>query len=157
MKMLWRWMIAVLFGSPLTGCVDVGRSLTSPTAIDLRGTWTGMLGAQGSGSALRLTWVANQSGNLATGPMTIVKPVPNVPATGPLGGVISSGDRVLLSYAVAVGSVSGLPSCSILGTGNGVVSGSTITGTMTLTFTSCDGANSGLAPPTTNDLSLTKQ
>ena len=39
----------------------------------------------------------------------------------------------------------------------GTLSGSTITGTMSLTFTSCDAVNSGLAPPASNDLSLTKQ
>ena len=133
MKTLTRWMIAVAVGVLMAGCGDGGRTSTAP-AIDATGTWTGILGAPGSGSALRMTWIANQSGSLAAGPMTLVKPVPNVPATGPLTGVVSGG-QLLLTYNVSAGSVTGFPSCGISGSGSGTLSGSTITGTLLLTFT----------------------
>ena len=156
MKMLWRWMITILFGLQIAGCVDVGRSPASPAPFDLTGTWTGMVGPAGSGSALRMTWIASQSGAFVTGPMTLIKPVPNVPATGTLSGTIS-GIQVVLTYVVPAGSVTGLLSCSISGRGLGSFSAFTMTGALELTFTSCDGADSGLVPPATNDFSLTKQ
>lgn len=155
MKMLTRWMIALAAGLPMAGCGDVGRLSTSP-AMDATGTWTGTLGAPGSGSALRMTWIASQSGNLAAGPMTLVKPAPNIPATGPLTGVVSGG-QLLLTYNVPAGSVAGFASCSILGSGSGTLSGSTLTGVLELTFTSCGGASSGLEPPASSQFTLTKQ
>jgi hypothetical protein len=155
MKMLTRWMIVVAIGLSMAGCGDVDRTSTSP-AIDATGTWTGILGTPGSGSALRMTWVASQSGSLAAGPMTLVKPAPNVPATGPLTGVVS-GSQLLLTYNVPSGSVTGFASCSILGSGSGTLSGSTITGMLPLMFTSCSGASSGLEPPASSQFTLTKQ
>jgi hypothetical protein len=118
--------------------------------------WTGLLGAPGSGSALRMTWMASQSGTSVSGPLSIVKPMAAVEATGPLTGTVS-GTQLSISYVVTAGSVIGYPSCSISGTGSGTLSGSTISGTLTLTFTSCGGASSGLEPPASNQLSLTKQ
>lgn len=155
MKMCTRWMIGVVISLPMAGCVDVGRTSTSPE-IDATGTWTGTLGTPGSGSALRVTWIVSQSGNLANGPMTLVKPVSNVPATGLLTGVVS-GSQLLLTYNVSAGSVAGFASCSILGSGSGTLSGSTITGTLLLTFTSCNGASSGLEAPASSQFTLTKQ
>lgn len=155
MKMLRSWMIAVLIGLPLAGCGS-DRGPSSPTPTDITGTWTGFFGTPGSGTALRVTWLASQSGSSVGGSMTLVKPMANVPATGPLSGTLS-GSLLSLSYVVPAGSVNGYASCSISGNGTGTLSGSTITGTMSVTFTSCDGVNSGLAPPAASDLSLTKQ
>jgi hypothetical protein len=155
MRTLWRCAVAALIGAA-TGCGSDSGTVVSPEPADVTGVWTGLLGAPGSGSALRMTWVASQSGSSVSGPLTIVKPMSAVPATGPLTGTIS-GSQLSLSYAVAAGSVSGFPSCSISGTGTGTLSGSTIAGTLSLTFTSCGGASSGLEPPASNQLSLTKQ
>ena len=155
MKTLWRSVIVVLIGAA-AGCGSDSGTVTSPGPADVTGVWTGLLGAPGSGSALRMTWVASQSGTSVGGPLTIVKPMSAVEAVGPLTGTISGG-QLSLSYAVTAGSVAGFPSCSISGTGSGTFSGSTITGTLTLTFTSCSGASSGLEPPASNQLSLTRQ
>ena len=155
MKTLWRPAIVVLIGF-ITACGSADDTMTPPEPVDLTGTWTGMLGTPGSGSALRMTWAASQSGFSVSGPLTLVKPAAGVPATGPLTGTIA-GSQLSLSYAVNAGSVAGFPSCSISGTGSGTFSGSTITGTLMLTFTSCSGATSGLEPSASSQLSLTKQ
>ena len=156
MKRIWPLMIAALIGVPVAGCGNDSDAMTSPEPADVTGTWTGLLGTQGSGSALRMTWVASQSAASFSGPLTLVKPAADVPATGPLTGTIS-GSQLSFSYVVAAGSVNGFPGCTISGAGSGTLSGSTITGSLTLAFTSCGGASSGLEPPTSNQLSLTKQ
>jgi hypothetical protein len=151
--MLWRFMLVVLI-VPAAGCG--GESATSPVQADVTGTWTGLLGPSGSGSALRMTWAASQTGGSLAGPLTLVKPAANAPATGPLTGTIS-GSQLTLSYVVTAGSVTGFPDCGISGMGSGTLSGLTITGTLMLTFTSCSGASSGLEPPASSQFSLTKQ
>lgn len=153
MKTLTRCMIVAVIGV-LGGCDD--NPGVSPGPADVTGTWTGLLGTQASGSALRLTWVASQSGDTVSGALTVVKPMNNVPATGPLTGTIS-GSQLALSYSVTAGSVAGFPNCTISGSGGGTLSGSTITGALPLTFTSCSGAASGLEPPSSSQFSLTKQ
>lgn len=155
MKTLWRSVIVVLIGA-VAGCGSDSGTVTSPGPADVTGIWTGLLGAPGSGSALRMTWMASQSGTSVSGPLSIVKPMAAVEATGPLTGTVS-GTQLSISYVVTAGSVVGYPSCSISGTGSGTLAGSTISGTLTLTFTSCGGASSGLEPPASNQLSLTKQ
>lgn len=153
MKTLWRCMIVALI-VPVAGCD--GEPVTSPGQTDVTGTWTGMLGTSGSGSALRMTWIASQSGGSVAGPLTLVKPAVNTPAAGPLTGTIA-GSQLTLSYVVSAGSVTGFPTCSISGSGSGTLAGLTITGTLPLTFTSCSGASSGLEPPASSQFSLTKQ
>jgi hypothetical protein len=157
MKTLWRCLIVILTWAA-AGCGSDSGTVTSPGPADVAGTWTGLLGTPGSGSALRMTWTASQSGTSVSGPLSIVKPMAPAAAeaTGPLTGTIS-GSQLSISYLVAAGSVFGYPGCSISGTGSGTLSGSTISGTLMLTFTSCGGSSSGLEPPASNQFSLTHQ
>jgi len=131
-----------------------GGSSTAPSPrLDLTGTWSGTLGQPGSGSALRLTWVATHTGNIAAGVATLVKPADNVPGRGAMTGVLD-GDRLLLTYAIPPDSIQGFPRCEIAGIGNATATNASINGTLTLMFRNCDGT--GLDAPSTNDLRLTK-
>jgi hypothetical protein len=111
------------------------------------------LGQQGSGSALRLTWDATHTGNVMSGIATLVKPAFDVQARGALTGILN-GDRLLLTYAVPPDSIQGFSACEIAGLGNATATNTSIAGTIALTFTSC--AGTGLEPPGSNDLRLTK-
>jgi hypothetical protein len=135
----------------LNGC---GNSSTAPSdQLALTGTWSGLYGRPGSGSALRLTWSATHTGSAVSGMATLVKPVVGVQARGVLTGTLN-GDRIALTYVVPTDSIPGFSSCSIIGAGNGTATNSSIAGQITLIFTSC--AGTGLEPAESNDLLLTK-
>ena len=131
-----------------------GSTGPSGPALNLAGTWSGLLGESRSGTALRMTWVASQNGNNVTGQATLVKPAPNIPATGPLSGTLT-GSQLSLTYTVGAGAVPGFPSCSISGNGSATATSSTISGSLAVSFASC--AGSGLEPTGSNQISLTKQ
>src|SRR5262245_57536638 len=128
---------------------------TSPTpALDLTGVWSGRLGQQQSGSALRVTWTATQSGTTVSGPATLVKPSSDVPATGTMSGTLS-GSQLTLTYSVPAGAVPVYLSCTITGSGSATATSQTITGSLQTTFTNCLG--SGLEAPENPQLTLTRQ
>jgi hypothetical protein len=104
-------------------------------------------------SALRITWVATQTGNVVSGVATLVKPAVNVQGRGGMTGTVD-GNRLVLSYAVPPDSIPGFARCEVAGIGNATVATSSITGTIALMFTSCDGT--GLEPPGSNELRLTR-
>jgi hypothetical protein len=124
-----------------------------PGPLDLTGTWSGQLGQPGSTSALRLTWVATQTGNVVSGIATLVKPAVNVQGRGAMTGVLD-GDRLLLAYAIPSDSIPGFSSCEIGGIGNVTATGTAMTGTLALMFRSC--AGTGLEPPGSIELRLTR-
>ena len=135
--------------------IGCGGSYSAPApSINLAGTWSGLVGLPMSGSALRLTWQATQNAATASGSATLLKPAVNVPANGTLSGTLS-GDRLTLTYSAPAGSVPGFGACSVAGAGSATVTGTTISGTLDLTFTSC--AGTGLDPTGSNQLSLTRQ
>src|SRR5215831_20314670 len=91
---------------------------TSPSPpLDLSGTWSGRLGQQQSGSALRVTWTASQSGAKVSGPATFVKSSVNVQATGTMGGTLS-GSQLTLTCNVPAGAVPVYLSCTIAANGS---------------------------------------
>jgi hypothetical protein len=153
--LVWiRILVVGCVGGLLATLGACGGSSTAPSAaLDLTGTWSGQLGQPGSTSALRLTWVATHTGNVVSGVATLVKPAFNVQARGGMTGTLA-GDRLILSYAVPPDSIPGFARCEIAGLGNGTATGSRITGSLALMFRSCEGT--GLEPPGSNDLSLTK-
>jgi hypothetical protein len=104
-------------------------------------------------SALRVTWVATHTGNIVSGVATLVKPAFNVQARGAMTGILD-GNRVLLTYAVPPDSITGFAKCEIAGIGNATATNNSITGTIGLMFTSCDGT--GLERPESGELRLTK-
>lgn len=128
-------------------------STTPSPPLDLTGTWSGMLGQPQSGSALRVTWTANQSGATVSGPATLVKPSSNVPATGMMSGVLA-GSQLTLAYSAPAGAVPVYLSCTITGNGSGKASSQTIAGSLQTTFTNCLG--SGLETPESPQFMLTR-
>jgi hypothetical protein len=125
----------------------------SPSPLNLTGTWSGMLGQSGTGSALRVTWVATQAGASVTGPATLVKPSANVPATGTMAGTLS-GSQLTLTYSVPAGAVPVYLSCMVTGGGSATATNQTISGNLETTFTFCLG--SGLERPDSTQLTLAK-
>src|SRR5262245_14223004 len=104
-------VVAVTSLLALSACGG-GSSSRPPPQLELSGTWSGQLGQPGSTSALRLTWVATQSGNVVSGVATIVKPAINVQGRGAMTGVIDGG-RLFLTYAVPPDSIQGFARCEI--------------------------------------------
>jgi hypothetical protein len=151
----WIRILVVVFVAGLLATLSAcGNSSTAPSALlDLTGTWSGQLGQPGSASALRLTWVATHTGNVVSGVATLVKPAFNVQARGGMTGTLN-GDRLFLTYAVQPDTIQGFFTCEIAGFGNATATNNSITGTISLIFTSC--AGTGLEPPGSNDLRLTK-
>ena len=141
---VFMWVLA-------SGC---GQSTSPSMSPNLNGTWTGMLGEPRSGSSLRVTWAATQSGGTVAGPATVVKPSTNVPANGTLNGTLS-GSQLALTYSVPAGAVPVYLSCAVTGSGTATATDRTISGTLQTTFTSCLG--SGLETPESPQLNLTKQ
>ena len=129
-----------------------GTTKPSP-ALDLTGVWSGRVGQQQSGSALRVTWTATQSGTTVSGPATLVKPASDVPATGTMSGTLA-GSQLTLTYSVPAGAVPVYLSCTIAGSGSATASGQTISGNLLMTFTNCLG--SGLETPNSSELTLTR-
>ncbi len=149
-----RILVVVLVVGLLPTLGACGNSSTAPSApLDLTGTWSGLLGEPGSTSALRLTWVATHTGNVVSGIATMVKPAVNVQARGVMTGILN-GDRLFLTYAVPPDSIQGFFTCEIAGLGNATATNTSIAGALPLMFRSC--AGTGLEPPGSNDLKLTK-
>lgn len=149
-----RILVVVVVAGLLATLSACGNSSTAPSApLDLTGTWSGQLGQPGSTSALRLTWVATHTGNVVSGVATLVKPEFNVQARGGMTGILN-GDRLFLTYAVPPDSIQGFFTCEIAGIGNATATNNSITGAIALMFRSC--AGTGLEPPGSNDLRLTK-
>jgi hypothetical protein len=149
-----RILLVLCVAGLVTTLSACGSSSTAPSApLELTGTWSGQLGQPGSGAALRLTWVATHTGTVVSGIATLVKPAFNVQARGVMTGILN-GDRVLLTYSVPSDSIQGFSTCEIGGFGNATATNNTITGSIALMFRSC--AGTGLEPPGSNDLRLTK-
>ena len=148
-----RWILAATVSLFLVACDDDG-GIGPSTTPSLTGTWSGMIGPPMSGTALRLTWQATQTGNNVTGPAILIKPANNVPVNGVLDGTLA-GAELSLRYTAQGGTVTGFPTCVVSGTGSATLSGNSISGNLSTTFTSC--AGTGLEPPATTQLSLTRQ
>lgn len=129
----------LLIVSALVACAACGGDSTTPSEppANVAGTWTGQLGTSASGTALRLTWTATQSGSTATGPARLVKPSVGTEIPGTLSATIN-GTQAGLSFSAPPGSVPTLPACTASGTGSGTVGGNSILGTFSLTATACD-------------------
>jgi hypothetical protein len=121
--------------------------------LKLSGTWSGMVGESRSRSALRMTWVAAQTGAVVSGAATLVKPATNIPATGTMSGTLA-GSQLTLTYRVPAGAVPVYLSCTISGSGTATATDQTIVGNLELTMNACLG--SGLEPPESSQFSLAK-
>ena len=117
------------------GCGDSGTSPSEPPA-DLTGSWTGQIGSSTSGTAIRITWTATQSGSTASGAARLVKPAVGTEVPGTLTATID-GNRASLSFSAPAGSVPTLPACTSSGTGSGIFGGNSMSGSFTLAATGC--------------------
>jgi len=127
----------VLFGT-LVVCAGCGDSTPpSEPPANLAGAWSGQFGTSASGTALRLTWTATQSGSTATGPALLVKPSVGTEIPGTLSATIN-GNQAALSFSAAPGNVPTVPACTAAGTGSGTIGANSILGTLNLTATACD-------------------
>jgi hypothetical protein len=139
----------------IAGC---GGSMTAPSgsSLDLSGTWSGVVGSgSGGGRALRVTWTASQTGRHVFGP-AIVSTSPAVNAVsfaGTLTGDLD-GSQLSLTFTAPPGSVAGFQSCTASARGTAVAGSGTISGTLDVTFASCDGVD--VEPPSRNEFTLTK-
>jgi hypothetical protein len=143
----------VVLGLMALACDSSSSPAPSAAGLNLTGSWSGQLGEQGSGSALRLTWVATQVGSSVSGTATLIKPASGVPASGALTGSMT-GSQLTLGFAVPAGGVPGFPACTISGTGSAAATNQSISGTLAVTFTSCGG--SGLEPAGSDRLVLAR-
>jgi hypothetical protein len=116
-------------------CGDDSMSPSEPPA-DLTGTWTGQIGSSMSGTAVRFTWTATQSGSTASGPAGLVKPAVGTEIPGTITATINS-NQAGLSLSAPPGSVPTLPACTASGSGSGTIGGNTFAGTFSLTATGC--------------------
>ena len=147
-----RALLVVMLACITTGC---GGSASGPSSsLNLTGSWSGMVGQPQSGSALRLTWIATQSGTTVSGPATLVKPSTDVPATGTMAGTLT-GSQLMLTYEVPAGSVPVYLSCTISGSGTATATAQSIMGALQLVFTNCLG--SGLETTESPQFTLVKQ
>jgi hypothetical protein len=121
-------------------CAGCDSTPPSDQSVNLTGTWTGQIGSPGTGSAVRVTWVAIQSGSNVTGTATLLKPANGVNVPGNLAAV-QSGSQLTLSYLASAGAVPPLPACTVSGSGSATLtSGNAIAGTMTLVVAGCAGS-----------------
>ena len=148
------WIPASLLALVLGINFSCGCSPTRPSPMNMTGIWSGTLGPATSGTSVRLVWNATQSFSDVSGPVTISKPVDNLNFAGTLSGTLNA-QNLSLTFTVPAGSVPGFADCRITGTGAGAASNSVITGTITVTATSCEGFTGH--PTGTQSLSLTKQ
>jgi hypothetical protein len=130
--------LRLFFVSALVACAGCGDS-TSPSEppANLAGAWTGQMGTSASGTALRVTWTATQSGSTATGPARLVKPSVGTEIPGTLSATIN-GNQAALNFSAAPGNVPTVPACTAAGTGSGTIGANSILGTLNLTATACD-------------------
>jgi hypothetical protein len=148
-----RLLLAAVGAAGLLGAA-CGNSTTAPSApINLTGTWDGLLGEAGTGTSLRMLWVATQTGQTVSGRASLVKPIADAPAFGTLSGTLT-GNTLSWGYTAPAGSVRDFPACSISGTGSATAANAVISGTLVITPLQC--AGSGLERPSSNQLTLTK-
>ena len=147
-----RLAVVILVLAVAIGCGGNDNSPTGPSAsASFSGTWTGTIG-----SATQVRWTATQSGGSVAGPVVLTSPVTNIVVTGVLTAAISGTTVSSLVLTVPPGGVAGFPNCSIAGSGSGTANAtaSSISGTMTQTFTGCQGLVTGSS---TDTIVLNKQ
>ena len=135
-----------------------GSTPPAPTpALNLSGTWSGVVGAgSGGGNALRVAWAASQGGTNVTGAATLsTSPaLTNVTFSGTLSGTLT-GSQLSLDFTSPPGSVPAFGGCAASGKGSAIVADGTMSGNLTVNFTACDGL--GLQPPASSQLTFTRQ
>jgi len=150
--------VLILAAWGLGGC---SSSDMQPTSVNLTGTWKGTLThLNGAGVAVNaaVTWTATQNSTNVTGPVSVIPSGQAIPVVGTIAGTIS-GSQVMLTLTAPEGSfvaLGGPQACSLTGTTTANATSTTISGTVTETFSAaCIGTVAGSANQV-ETLSLTK-
>lgn len=150
MRNALRVGVAALLVLLSISCSDT-KSPSTPTPIDLTGTWTGDLTVQGQ--TARMTWVLTQQPNgTVTGPVTVTLPSGTVLLNGFLTGTLS-GSTLNYTISIASGGIPSVPTCAGQLSGStspAIGTPSTLTGTYTVVSSTCQ------APLTSGTLTLTR-
>lgn len=142
----------------MAGCGGTSTAPSpSPAPARLEEFWVGTVGARSDdGRPLGIIWSATESGNVVSGTATFATLTPTaaqITFVGPLTGT-RNGNELSLTYVATYGTVLA-GTCALTGFGTATVSGVTLTGSLSVIPGSCDSL--GLQPPTTTELTLTKQ
>ena len=152
-----RSSVLSVLASTIGACGGSLNAHSQNPLLNLAGTWSGFVGAgSGGGRALRVTWTASQTGSNLSGPVALVTSpaVTDITFSGTLTGTLT-GSQLSLTVMTMPGAVPGSASCSASGTGSASATSTAISGSLDVSFVSCDGL--GLQPPANNLLTLTKQ
>jgi hypothetical protein len=152
-----RRVVLSMLASTILACGGSADAPTQNPALNLTGTWSGVVGAgSGGGRALRVTWTVSQTGGNLSGPVTLLTSpaVTDVTFSGALTGTLT-GSQLSLTYVTMPGAVPGSANCSASGTGSASATSTAISGSLDVSFVSCVGL--GLQPPASNLLTLTNQ
>jgi len=155
--MVHVWIRGSVVGVLTMAAASCSGSIVPLPTVDVTGPWSGVVGAgSGGGRAVRVTWTATQTSTNVSGPVTLLTSpaVTDITFSGTVSGTLN-GVRLSLILAAAPVGVPGSPNCTATGTGTANALGDTISGTLDVSFTSCDAL--GLQPPSSNQLTLTKQ
>jgi len=139
------------------GCDDgptTPSTIGRPPALNVTGTWAGLIGPPSSNVSLRATWTATQTGNNVTGAVSLFQPSSNLTFAGTLAATVS-GTRLAVTYSVPRGSITGFPDCVIAGTGSLEASTTLMSGTLNVTYTNCQAFTAQTTA--TDEVTLTKQ
>lgn len=159
-----RWMVLAF---TLVACGGDTSTATGPSTnpnniITLSGSWSGKLLTGGS-EAIAITWMANQTGSSATGPMTATQAGDANHTTLNLNGTLAgtlTGNQATLTLTIPPGAflpAGGPAACKLTGTGSGTVSVTSITAPLVITFDpSCVGTVADKATET-DTLTLSRQ
>jgi hypothetical protein len=151
-----RASILSLLAVAVTACGGSTPGPSPVSSLDLNGTWSGMVGAgSGGGNALRVTWTASQAGSNLSGPVTLLTSpaVTGITFSGTLTGSLT-GSQLALTYSARAEGAAGSTGCTASGSGSAIAGSSLISGTLAVSFVSCEAL--GLQPPARNELALTK-
>ena len=114
---------------------------SQPAPLNLAGTWSGTMRQPGSqgGSTITVVWVVTQTGSRVSIAETVSEPRRST-YNGSLSGTLA-GDQLSLTETVPQGNIPGFAQCSISGSGTLSASRTSISGTITAAFSSCETFN----------------
>lgn len=135
-----RFGLAMLLTATALACDPVTSPSTigTPPALDLTGTWGGLIGVPPSSVSFKATWTAAQTGGNVSGGLALTRAADNTVFSGTLSGTLS-GNRLSLTYTVPRGNIPGVPDCSMSGTGTFEPTSTAIGGRLNISYTNCQG------------------
>lgn len=152
-----RLCFLVVLATTASACQDAPTSATPigrPPALNLTGTWSGLIGVAQSSNSATATWTVSQTASNVSGPITLNQTAANTLFSGTLVGTLS-GSRLAVTYSIPRGNVPNFPDCSMSGTGSFEANATQMSGTLSIAYANCDGF--GTPPAGAEEVRLTKQ